>query len=859
MYFLKIVLGLVLLTVCGFAQEAINLKRREPTWRPKILEHFNEGIPKTVIFYEESSEGKEMPVKQLQYYPTGEMRCEMDVIAVEEGSPGHKAWQNTIVPHGACVSLFKDGKVEKIAYFDRGILHGELKLFFQSGKPQIIAYYNQGQQHGKSVAYYESGKKHEEINFENGKITGDLVRYYPTEQRALLIPHVEGVPHGNALEWHGNGTLKTSRRFEKGVLSSDGRNPAVVTYDENRNMLAVQDFQNGQPVGSHIKYYPNGKESYKVRFRDGKMHGTEQFFADDGKLIGEGEYVLGVPKGTHWRNHPNGKSAYSAKYNSEGKLLEPIVKYNEAGQKIAEYYLVDDKYDGDCLEWYDNGQLKTNHHYVNGKYDGEQTEFFSNGQIKVHSFYKDQQRDGTHEEWYENGKLCTRIQYSNGIKNGPAVRFFEDGTQQFDEFFVNDKHDKVQKEWHSNGNLKFQGAFAEGKKEGNHQQWDGRGVLTVDANYKADLPHGCIITYFDANQPLEVVNFKEGKRHGKAEEHYQNGKLKTSAFYKEDKLDGEVKGWYEDGSLRLVKYYDLNNPIKEHKEFYPAKEGEKEGQLARLCHYTKAGEFQGEQLSYYPSGATESSLNYKDGKLDGLKALWTEEGELLEEAWYVNGQLNGRFLEKAPDGREIIFQYKNNRKEGLHEIYYPNNQFFGRVKGFEVNYINDLPEGEAIEYNEAGAKLAITHFKAGKKIGPATIFTDKGKIAATFEFKDDKRNGPSKEYFPNGKLFREVEYINDQKTGEERSYFDNGKLAAIAHYKNGEKHGLYQEWNKEGVLVFEGEFKDGLRHGKLNKYYDDGKPKILQTFIDDRLNGVKKAYDPKGNLSESKYDMGKKL
>ena len=113
---------------------------------------------------------------------------------------------------------------------------------------------------------------------------------------------------------------------------------------------------------------------------------------------------------------------------------------------------------------------------------------------------------------------------------------------------------------------------------------------------------------------------------------------------------------------------------------------------------------------------------------------------------------------------------------------------------------------------------------------------------------------------PNGKLLREVNYIGDLKVGEEKCYYDNGKLAALAIYnKNGEKDGLYQEWNKDGVIVFEGEFKNGLRHGKLNKYYDNGKPKILQTFVDDKLNGVKKAYDAKGNVIETKYDMGKKL
>ena len=405
MNFLKF--ALLLITVCGFAQEGINLKRREPNWRPKIIEYFNEGIPKTVIFYEENDDQKEIPMKQLQYYPDGQLRSEMDMIVVEEGSPGHEAWKNTIVPHGASITFYTDGKVEKTAQFDRGLLNGEVHAYYPSGKLQVASIYKQGLQHGKLISYYEDGKKAEEVTFENGKVQGDLVHYYPNEQRAFLIPHLDGVRNGTALEWHQNGTLKASRRYENGVLSSDGRNPAFVAYDENRNMIAVQDFQNGQPIGSIIKYHSNGKESYKVRLRDGKPHGTEQYFAEDGKQIGGGEFALGISQGTHWRNHPNGKLAFSAKYNQDGELLEPIVKYNAEGQKISQYLLIKDQPDGDYCEWYDNGKAKIKYHYINGKLDGEQFEYFPNGQLKMHGFYKDNQRDGLYEERYENGKLAS--------------------------------------------------------------------------------------------------------------------------------------------------------------------------------------------------------------------------------------------------------------------------------------------------------------------------------------------------------------------------------------------------------------------------------------------------------------------
>ena len=95
--------------------------------------------------------------------------------------------------------------------------------------------------------------------------------------------------------------------------------------------------------------------------------------------------------------------------------------------------------------------------------------------------------------------------------------------------------------------------------------------------------------------------------------------------------------------------------------------------------------------------------------------------------------------------------------------------------------------------------------------------------------------------------------------GEERVYFQNGKLASIAKYKNGEKNGTHKEWNETGTLVFEGEYVGGKRHGKLNKYFDDGKPYLVQTFENDEIHGVKLSYDKEGNVMESRYDHGKRL
>ena len=62
------------------------------------------------------------------------------------------------------------------------------------------------------------------------------------------------------------------------------------------------------------------------------------------------------------------------------------------------------------------------------------------------------------------------------------------------------------------------------------------------------------------------------------------------------------------------------------------------------------------------------------------------------------------------------------------------------------------------------------------------------------------------------------------------------------------------------MLTFDSEYVEGKRHGKFNKFYDDGNPQILQSFLHDELNGIKKNFDKEGKLlTEAKYEKGKKV
>ena len=230
------------------------------------------------------------------------------------------------------------------------------------------------------VAFFEDGTKSEEATYEDGKIVGDMVRYFAKGTRSALIPYENGVPHGNALEWYENGALRASLAPSNNSACSipSGKNPAVVIPTLMiRSLLEARGFLNqGQPTGAHLKYHPNGKESYKVHYKNGKKQGKEQFFGQSGKLLGEGEYEQGIAFGKHWRKAENDQVIFLAQFKEDGNPSEPIQEFTDQGQKIAEYTLLDKQRHQSFRQWYANGTPRVEFNYEKGKFNGEQREFF---------------------------------------------------------------------------------------------------------------------------------------------------------------------------------------------------------------------------------------------------------------------------------------------------------------------------------------------------------------------------------------------------------------------------------------------------------------------------------------------------
>ena len=254
------------------------------------------------------------PVKRIRFYEDSKPLEETDLTQVVEGSPGYQKFSSTVVPHGMSVYFSPQGSIKEIFFFDRGLLHGTCSKYYSDGHLHSSMIYKQGEPDGEAVRFYEDGKKAEECIYRSGKLEGDYISYFPNGNQQKIVPHSNGKPHGRSVHFYENRRIRNYYNFVEGELQSGHETPAIMTYDEEGNLLETQNFQCGKPSGSYIKYHKNGRESYHAEYVDGKINGLEHFYAIDGSIIGKGRYEMGKRFGKHWRNHADGGLAFLAEY-----------------------------------------------------------------------------------------------------------------------------------------------------------------------------------------------------------------------------------------------------------------------------------------------------------------------------------------------------------------------------------------------------------------------------------------------------------------------------------------------------------------------------------------------------------------
>ena len=183
---------------------------------------------------------------------------------------------------------------------------------------------------------------------------------------------------------------------------------------ENGQILKL-NYKNGKQHGPEEWFHDNGQLERKANFKNGKQHGPEECFDEDGNLESKGIYKNGkliTSEGWHKGQLTDKSYDYESDELIGGTTHE---SFHENGQLRMRKNWIDDLNHGFSEEYYENGQLDSRENYNYGVREGLGEKFHENGQLWYREYYKNGQiMDQLVEKFDEEGKLTKTETWENG-------------------------------------------------------------------------------------------------------------------------------------------------------------------------------------------------------------------------------------------------------------------------------------------------------------------------------------------------------------------------------------------------------------------------------------------------------------
>jgi len=208
------------------------------------------------------------------------------------------------------------------------------------------------------------------------------------------------------------------------------------------------------------------------------------------------------------------------------------------------------------------------------------------------------------------------------------------------------------------------------------------------------------------------------------------------------------------------------------------------------------------------------------------------------------------------------------------QFYYPNDQVSS-----EGTMKNGKPDGYWKTYYVTGVVKS-----EGRRINFLldsiwNFYNQAGELQQTISYKNGDKNGFSIRYrFDNPvnpgqpTIISKELYVKGKKEGNSFYYYPSGELKQIVYYKNNQKSGMAREYSADSVIISVMEYNDnylinrerinrtdqqGRKQGTYREYYENGKIKTEEHFLDDQLHGYYREFDGRGEVVVAmRYERG---
>lgn len=388
-----------------------------------------------------------------------------------------------------------------------------------------------------------------------------------------------------------------------------------------------------------------------------------------------------------------------------------------------------------------------------------------------------------------------------------------------------------------NGSISSEGYIRNGKPDGYWKSYYVTGILKSEGKRTNFMLDSIWVFYDQVGDTLEKINYLYGKKNGYYYKYKKDPVYGLYVYSKElfagDKKEGTAFIYYPDGRIKQTINYRNGKKEGISKEF------DQNGEIITLLEYNndflisrerinrrdEQGLRQGTWKEFYPSGAIKSERTYKNDQLHGYYKEYDEKGNLILTMLYENGAI------------------VNSRVEDNSEIEVVNRYDQSGMLIYSGTYRNNLPVGIHREYKDG-------------KIVNSKIYNDNG-ILVSEGIVDEagNRNGNWKDYYPDGTIMAEGQYTANRKTGLWKFYNTECKLEQTGYFTNDNPNGLWKWYYENGSLLREEEYFQGQRDGNYIEYSRSGEIIARGQYSDGERNG--EWFIKTGNtIEEGKYIMG---
>lgn len=290
-------------------------------------------------------------------------------------------------------------------------------------------------------------------------------------------------------------------------------------------------------------------------------------------------------------------------------------------------------------------------------------------------------------------------------------------------------------------------SWKNGKREGVARCWE-KGKVSQEAEYRSDALNGLFIEYkYDSTGHL--VNLMENNEATGLQFSVDDAGKVTRIHYC---LIGDTAEPAAILSCRDQNYGKYNTALADFRKAQFEKD--------KLAAEKEAKRKNGPQETKYASGAVRAKWTNVNGEMHGKFVSWREDGKVLTDCSYQNGDLEGPCLEYDEAGRLDSRKTYAKNKVVKEEVFYDN------------------------------GKTSILIAKEGDRYC-TTEFYESGPKSHTYCLSGDYRrwyapiDGPYNFWFENGKQSLKGQFQNGRPSGHWESFEENGELYREAWYENG--------------------------------------------------------------------------